>query len=187
MTELLERFLRALPQVEDWINELHSRNIRKGRRASETGFLRLATCMPPALLTATRFAVVDNIPFPPVSSYGLPEFQAMAQMPRAGITFRDMYFVHPSYATEGVHFHELVHVIQWRTLGVRPFLLTYALGFIQHGYAASPLEAIAFEYQARFERRLAMSSVVKNVTRHAERSRDKAAAVYRASGISMGV
>jgi hypothetical protein len=93
---------------------------------------------------------VDKIPFPPVSAYGLPEFESMANMPMAGITFRDTYFVNPSYSSEGVHFHELVHVIQWSTLDVTEFLLTYAVGIAQHEYIHSPLEAIAFELQTQF-------------------------------------
>ena len=84
-------------------------------RASEVGYSRLAAYFPAALLKATRVASVDAMPFPPVSLYGLPEFEAMANMPMAGITFRDMYFVQPAYSSEGVHFHELVHV-QWNTL-----------------------------------------------------------------------
>ena len=185
MTELFERLVRALPHVEHWIDELHSQNMRQARPASESGHVRLGSYLPSAFLTETRFVIVDTIPFPPVSVYGLPEFQVMAEMSMAGITFGNMYFLHPSHATEGVHFHELVHVVQWRTLGVRRFLLTYALGILQHGYEASPLEAIAFDYQARFDRGLAVPPVVENVARHAEQTREVAAAVYRASGINM--
>jgi hypothetical protein len=185
MTELFQRLLRALPRVEQWIDDLHSQSMRQARRASETGYVRLGGYFPSTFLTEARFAIVDTIPFPPVSVYGLPEFQAMAEMPMAGITFGNLYFVHPSHATEGIHFHELVHVVQWRTLGVRPFLLTYALGILQHSYEASPLEAIAFDYQARFDRGLAMPSLVEDVARHAGQTRDLAEAVYRANGINM--
>ena len=109
----------------------------------------------------------------------------MADMAMAGITFRDMYFVHPAHATEGVHLHELVHVVQWRTLGVRPFLLTYALGIIQRGYETSPLEAIAFHYQARFEGGLPISDILQQVGEHAVLAQHEAAAVYAANGISI--
>lgn len=186
MTELLQRLQSALPQVELWIDELHLRHIRQARPAAEAGFLRLGAYLPMELLAAARFAVVDTIPFPPVSTYGLHEFESMAEMPMAGITFRDMYFVRPSYASEGVHFHELIHVVQWKTLGVRPFLLTYALGIMQHEYEASPLEKIAFQCQRRFERGLEMPSVVEEVARHARQSWQEAAVVFRASGINMG-
>jgi hypothetical protein len=129
---------------------------------------------------------VDRIPFPPVSAYGLPEFESMANMPMAGITFRDMYFVHPSYSSEGVHFHELVHVIQWSTLGVKEFLLTYAVGIAQHGHFQSPLEAIAFDLQAQFEQEAAIPSIVDLVARHAAGIRDAAATVFRTHGLEMG-
>jgi hypothetical protein len=111
----------------------------------------------------------------------------MADMPMAGITFRDMYFVHPPYSSEGVHFHEMIHVVQWKTLGVRPFLLTYALGILRYGYEQSPLEAIAFESQARFEQGMAMSSVAERVARHALQARQDATAVFHMHGLELGV
>ena len=49
--------------------------------------------------------------------------------------------------TEATHFHELCHVVQWKALGVRDFLMTYALGLLAHGYRESPLEAIAYRLQ----------------------------------------
>jgi hypothetical protein len=186
MAEVLQRLQAALPLVERWIDALHAQHYPQSRAAGESGFSRLGALLPEGVLRAARFAVVETVPFPPVASYGLPEFQAMAAMPMAGITFRDMYFVHPSYATEGVHLHELIHVVQWRTLGVRPFLLTYALGIIQHGYEGSPLEAIAFAYQARFEQSLPIADVLEAVTQHAEQTRAEAAAVYAAGGINIG-
>ena len=36
--------------------------------------------------------------------------------------------------------HELAHVLQWRTLGVFPFMFHYACHLIRHGYDAHPLE-----------------------------------------------
>ena len=49
------------------------------------------------------------------------------------------------------HLHELVHVIQWQVLGARDFLLLYAAGLIEHDYASSTLEKMAYEHQARFD------------------------------------
>ncbi len=111
----------------------------------------------------------------------------MANMPKAGITFRDMYFVDPACASESVHFHELVHVVQWRALGVRPFLLTYALGVLRQGYERSPLEAIAFELQAQFERATTGGSITEHVTRQALQARDAAALVFQANGLDMHI
>jgi hypothetical protein len=42
---------------------------------------------------------------------------------------------HNAEATsQGLHFHELVHVIQWARRGVERFLQTYGIGFAQFGY-----------------------------------------------------
>lgn len=103
----------------------------------------------------------------------------------AGITFRNFYFVHKDYSTEGLHLHELVHIIQWRTLGVRPFLLTYALGIVQYGYETSPFEAIASDYHVRFERGLSIQRMCEEITQHAIQTGDAAAAVYAANGIDI--
>ena len=187
MVELLQRLHAALPKLETWIDDLHARHRIEAVLGSGLPFPRLTAAFPADLLSATQVASVSPLPFPPVSEYGLPEFQTMANMPMAGITLRDMYFVHPEYSSAGVHFHELVHVLQWRALGVRPFLLTYALGVLQCGYERSPLEAIAFNLQAQFEEGTPARSIADYVTRHALQTRDAAALLFRANGIEMGV
>jgi hypothetical protein len=181
--DLLRRLHLALPQVEQWIVDLRARHFQRSIAASDVEFPRLAAHFPMELLKITRVASVSSIPFPPVSSYGLPEFEAMANMPMAGITFRDMYFVQPSYSSEGIHFHELVHVVQWSTLGVRDFLLTYALGIVQCGYAESPLEAIAYDLQAKFDQGIALPLVAEPIARHAIEARETASTVFRAHGL----
>jgi hypothetical protein len=184
MRDLLRRLLDALPQVERWIDLLHAAHVRESVAVSELGFARLADHFPAAVLERARVVTVAQIPFPPVAEYRLPEFEAMAKTPMAGITFGDMYFVRQD-AGESVHFHELVHVVQWRTLGIPEFLLTYAVGLVKHGYAESPLEAIAFDLQARFERRERPGLVDDRVARHAAATRDRVAAVFRAHGFDL--
>ena len=186
MTDLLQRLQRALPSIGTWIDDLHARHLQASVSASATGFTRLASSLPASLLQRARAVTVDSIPFPPVSAYGLPEFESMARMPMAGITFDDMYLVHPAHSSEGTHFHELIHVVQWSTLGVNEFLLTYALGITQHGYEQSPLEAIAFDLQGRFEQPAALDGVVDHVARHAVATRDVASALFRSHGLKMG-
>ena len=186
MKDLLQRLQRALPQVGQWIDDLRVRHLPRAIPPSELGFTRPASCLPGSLLNTARVALVDRIPFPPVSQYGLPEFEAMASMPMAGITFGDMYFVQPSYASEGIHFHELVHVVLWSTLGMREFLLTYALGIAQYGYLQSPLEAMAFDLQAQFEQGALLLSVAERVARHAAEAREAASTMFRMHGLKLG-
>jgi hypothetical protein len=80
---------------------------------------------------------------------GLAQFE---QTSFWGITYKNTYFIrHEHSLNEAVHFHELVHVIQWGRLGVDTFLLTYAKGLFEFGYDKSPLEMMAYQHQHRFE------------------------------------
>ena len=53
---------------------------------------------------------------------------------------------------ESLHFHELVHVVQWQHLGPERFIMAYALGhLLSGGYRTNPLEEMAYGLQARFD------------------------------------
>jgi hypothetical protein len=67
-----------------------------------------------------------------------------------GITFKDTFFLQQGHTTEELHFHELVHVVQWARLGVDNFLLAYGIGLLS-GYEQSPLEQMAYRLQRSFE------------------------------------
>jgi len=92
------------------------------------------------------------VPVPPLTSFGLPELAEFEKGDYAGITFRNTYFLREGSGTdESVHFHELVHVLQWQHLGVDGFLTAYANGLIEHGYRNNPLEVMAYDLQAHFD------------------------------------
>jgi hypothetical protein len=96
---------------------------------------------------------VSRVPVPPLSAIGFNRFSGFEQMDAAGITYFNTYFVRAAHAhDESLHFHELVHVIQWRQLGPEKFLTVYADGLERFGYRHSPLEAMAYDFQDRFER-----------------------------------
>jgi hypothetical protein len=185
MKDLLVRLRNALPQMRLWIDDLHANHSGESIRASELGFPGLSAHLLPSLLQNASSVMTYTIPFPPVRQFGLPEFEAMGSIPMDGITFGNMYFVRHAASVEAIHFHELVHVIQWNTLGFDQFLLTYGLGIIQHGYEQSPLEAVAYELQARLEHRHPILNVVETVERHAISTRDSAADVFKQNGIEM--
>jgi hypothetical protein len=52
---------------------------------------------------------------------------------------------------EAIHFHELIHVIQWRILGPENFLRLYADGLERFGYRDSPSEIMAYDAEAAFK------------------------------------
>src|SRR5471030_409451 len=115
------------------------------------GFQRLLLYFQRSLLHSTNVVVTDAPPVPPLAAWRLSEFAWIESQPRA-VTYQDTYFLEPSAAgSESIHFHELVHAVQWRVLGPEDFLLLYTAGLAAHGYEDSPLEAMAYAHQARFE------------------------------------
>lgn len=70
----------------------------------------------------------------------------------AGITYNDTYFIREDLLSgESLHFHELVHVVQWKFFGPEKMLMHYAAGLLQSGYRDSFLEVMAYKQQYRFE------------------------------------
>lgn len=186
MRDLLRRVQEALPEMERWIERLHAQHAARAAAAREAGRGRLAGWFPPALLDSARVVTGEALPFPPVAEYGLPEFAGMATPDMAGITFGHMYFLRADDPAGTVHFHELVHVVQWQALGVPAFLSTYAVGLAQHSYEASPLESIAFWLEGQFTLGITPLDVSDFAARHALAARDAAAKVFQKHHLQLG-
>jgi hypothetical protein len=78
--------------------------------------------------------------------HNLPDQSTMA-----AITLSDIVVSHIDF-TDGLLFHELVHVEQYRQLGVSRFAELYVRGFLSGGsYEAIPLEVIAYALGERYE------------------------------------
>jgi hypothetical protein len=110
----------------------------------------------PQVLDTTRLLIlaesrVENPPFyVPLRRMGftnLPSFSTMA-----AVTFCDVVVSHQQFS-DGLLFHELVHVEQYRQLGILQFAELYVRGFLSGGgYDGIPLEINAYDLGARFER-----------------------------------
>jgi hypothetical protein len=96
-----------------------------------------------------------------------------------------MYFIQKTQASESIHAHELVHVVQWNALGLRQFLFTYAVGIAQHGYEKSPFEAAAYAVQREFEAGRSIPGLVDTISLHARETQAKAEEVLRHHGLRM--
>ena len=83
----------------------------------------------------------------------------------AGITFQDVV-VHVEPLTTPLLFHELVHAVQYKHLGLSGFAKRYVHGFLTGGsYEEIPLEKQAYGLEDRFARNPSMPfSVEENVT-----------------------
>ena len=88
--------------------------------------------------------------YPMLRSFGfknLPDQNGMA-----AITFSDVVVSHEAFS-DGLLFHELVHVEQYRQLGVPRFADLYVRGFLKGGsYEEIPLEVNAYGLERRFLR-----------------------------------
>jgi len=91
---------------------------------------------------------IPNPPFYPdlekLGFTGLPNFSTMP-----AITFDDVVVFHDPLTPQLI-FHELVHVVQYRLLGIDEFARLYVRGYLQGGYEGTPLEICAYELDGRF-------------------------------------
>lgn len=148
----LQQLQQLIPPLVDWIETTLAAHALEARPVSSYSFRRLPSFYATQLLSQTKVVEVDRIPMPPLNRMGLSEFASFQQGDYAGITYFDTYFVKRGHAHfEALHFHELVHVLQWQQMGPEQFLMTYASGLLEHGYRDSPLEVMAYELQQAFE------------------------------------
>lgn len=120
------------------------------QRASMEGFFLSQVLDTTRLLVLAESRVVNPPFYVPLRRMGftnLPNFATMA-----AVTFCDVVVSHQPF-TDGLLFHELVHVEQYRQLGVPRFAELYVQGFLSGGgYDGVPLEINAYELGGRFER-----------------------------------
>lgn len=149
----IKKVLSKMPDIMSWIDATLAAHAAQARPVASFGFKRLLDFYSPQLLEKTKVVVVERVPVPPLGALGLPEFADFEQGQYVGMTFTDTYFVAGAEASrESLHFHELVHVVQWAHLGIERFLSAYAAGLVTDGYQNSPLEVMAYELEAHFEK-----------------------------------
>jgi len=167
--EIIHRFQTTLPAVAKWIDTTLEDNINSAVSVATLPFPRLAKAFPHDLLERAKVVVTTGkVPFPPLAQMGLPELRQIEDMQMAGITYNDTFFVSHLHQTESLHFHELVHVVQWERLGVNDFLLAYGAGLMQFGYIDSPLEKMAYSLQAAFDRGTLPPNIIEVIRQSTE-------------------
>jgi hypothetical protein len=94
---------------------------------------------------------MERVPNPPfyaelaqLGFSGLPDFTTMG-----AITFDDVAVFHDAMTPQLI-FHEMVHAVQYRLLGVEEFARLYVRGYLHGGYEGTPLEICAYELDGRF-------------------------------------
>ncbi len=124
--ELLEK----LPLVRGWIDRTLAEHSNRAQPVASYRFPRLGGFYSSEFLTTAKVVEVERVPMPPLSALGITGFGEFETGNYAGITFLDTYFVQSGEVLrESLHFHELVHVVQWQHLGAERFVMAYALGY----------------------------------------------------------
>ena len=143
---------------ERWIRAQRRRHLPRARPLLPQERRRLDGYFSPDLLDAVRIRHVEQIPrpgfVPLLAGLGMP--LDMDFHDAAGITFGDLVLIAGNGGEEPVDppllFHELVHVAQYRNLGIGGFARQYVRGWLENGraYLAIPLEREAYGLEARF-------------------------------------
>jgi hypothetical protein len=159
-----EEFRTAYPKLRAWIQKTLEFYEENAKPVASMHFVRLPLYFDHSLLDTAKFIAIDRLPMPPLSAMGLSRFTAFEQGNFNGVTYLDRYFIKQTVVTEeAIHFHELIHVIQWRLLGPEDFLAAYANGLDEFGYENSPLEKMAYDAEASFKRSFAIFDAEKFV------------------------
>jgi hypothetical protein len=135
--------LKHAPAYHRWVDELLAKHELSARQVAAYGFQRLPQFFDPQTLTVAKCVEVDSVPKIPWQEFGLPVPKRM-DISFDGITFRNTYFIIRREASqESLHFHEMIHVVQWQTLGNDLFPLVYALEAFKGNYGTNFLEVMA--------------------------------------------
>ena len=161
-----EEFAKFYPPLLNWIRTTLTANAHLAQTVGSRRFSRLPLYFTEKTLASTKVVLADPLPMPPLSAMGLARFAAFECGNFDGVTYIDTFFLKPSQSNnENTHFHELVHVIQWRLLGPDRFLFSYANCLERFGYRQSPLEAMAYDAEAAFASSTAIFNVEKMVAK----------------------
>jgi len=150
----IEKLIKKLPLIKDWINDTLSKHKKEAKLIKDFDFGHLHLYFSDKLLSTTKAIELKTgrIPKPSLSKMGLSEFSNFENRDDDGITYNDMYFIKSKrFHDESIHFHELIHVIQWKYYGFDKFLLAIAEEILKYKYGKGPLEFMAYKHQDFFE------------------------------------
>ncbi|MGB8112076.1 MAG: hypothetical protein WCF41_22770 [Pseudolabrys sp.] len=146
-----EEFQKFYPVLLGWIDITLRAHAANTQTVISRGFPRLPLYFSADTLASAKVVLVDKLPIPPLSSWGLFRFADFERGNFDGITYLNTFFIkRDELRNEAIHFHELIHIVQWRILGPEQFLRSYADGLERLGYRDSPLEVMAYDAEAAF-------------------------------------
>lgn len=137
--------------IEDWIQSTNLKYLSQ-RQSCEQLAEAFTGYYSPGFLKTAYFVVMQTCPKPDLPQLRERGFGEFLDMPVDGITYDNTYYIrNERQDCKGLHFHELVHVVQWKQLGAPCFIQRYMQELLKYGYRDAPLEKMAFQLEAHFE------------------------------------
>jgi hypothetical protein len=142
--------------VADYIALQRTRYLPRARPLSAAQKTAMADFFSPQLLDNARSLVLESERVANPDFYSTLRNLGFNDLPdqstMRAITFVDTVVSHGPF-NDSLLFHELVHVEQYRQLGISSFSTLYVRGFLERGgYEEIPLERNAYMLGARFEK-----------------------------------
>jgi len=153
--EFYNENMDTLPKACQWVNELLAHYAPEMKAFDQFKFRRIPNYFNQDHLVHVRVVSVDEVPAMPVySKWGiesLKDFELKNKGKWAGEAYLDTIFIKNScIEDEGLFFHELVHTIQYKLLGLEHFLLAYGFECATQEYPNGPLELMARSLESKF-------------------------------------
>jgi hypothetical protein len=159
-----EQFKKLVYDVKKWIRQMLAEHEAQMQPVAAAQITKLEAYYPNDLLQRVQRVIVDRCPVPPLAKIGIPQLTEIENWDFKGIPWENTIFIRRELASwAAVHFHELLHIVQWECLGTDRYLTAWAIGTITRGYRDNPLEEMAFRHQLRFETEDTPFDVVKEV------------------------
>ena len=122
-----------------------------------------------AVLDSARLCILHGTRVSNPSMYTMAKMMGIRNLPdfadMIAITFVDVIVSHQEF-TDGLLFHELVHVAQYSQMDIKKFASRFVNGFIHGGsYEEVPLEKMAHELESRFSQNAAETFSVDDEVR----------------------
>ena len=152
-----------LNKIDNWIDQT-LKNYSDQAVSCEKFCSQFNGFYPSDFLSNSYYVAIDQLPKPDFPELRQAGFGSFIDMDSVGITYKNTYFIKKGYEGDiALHFHELVHVLQWQNLGAVLFIQRYMEEIIRFGYRNAPLEKMAYDLQDHFSMKKEPLSVLNYV------------------------
>ena len=104
-----EEFRKFYPPLINWLLETLADHAGAARAVASCGFRRLPLYFTEETLASAKVVLADQLPLPPLSSWGLTRFVDFERGDPDGITYLDTFFLKRDQSkNERIYFHELM-------------------------------------------------------------------------------